>query len=158
MLARTKFFSLKKKRYVRLAFRQLLRKQVWWILAAFAVCNAGILWWFSWWWAIGSTLALGLYLLFWFIQFSGVTYLEQFKFLFQKLSYEITSQQILIRINNKQGMPVRWEQIRYVYASSSYFLLFMSKAQFIYLPHHLFASPHHVKFIEGLLRRKGYIR
>ena len=49
------------------------------------------------WWFIGAFIGLGLYLLFWWIQFYGVTQLEQGKLLFEKFSYEITSQQILMK-------------------------------------------------------------
>ncbi len=42
------------------------------------------------------------YLAFWGIQFTGVTQLEQYKVMFQKMQYEIDHQQILAKVNQKE--------------------------------------------------------
>ena len=51
----------------------------------------------------------GLFLLFWWIQFYGVTQLEQGKALFERFSYEITGQQIVMKFNPREGMPMKWD-------------------------------------------------
>jgi hypothetical protein len=99
-----------------------------------------------------------LYLLFWLVQFAGVTQLEQSKFLFNKLNYELSSQQILVKLNAKQGMPMKWDQIKRASAKKEAFLLFVSKAQLIYLPHRIFNSDNEIKFFETILKRKGYLK
>jgi hypothetical protein len=96
--------------------------------------------------------------LFWLIQFAGITQLEQGKFMFEKLSYEITSQQILIKINTKQGMPLKWDAIKKVKIGKNYFDLYMSKAQLIRWPYKIFNSQNEIKFIETILKRKGFIK
>jgi hypothetical protein len=111
----------------------------------------------NWWW-IGSLIAFVLYGLFWFIQFAGVPQLEQNKILFERLNYEITSQQILIKLNPKQGMPMKWENIKKAIIGKDFFLLVISKAQFIYLPFKIFNSDNERKFMETILRRKNYIK
>ena len=64
---------------------------------------------------LGGSLVLrlfGLVFTFWLVQFAGVTQLEQSKFLFNKLNYELSSQQILVKLSAKQGMPMKWDQIK----------------------------------------------
>jgi hypothetical protein len=110
------------------------------------------------WWWIGALIALVLYALFWLIQFAGITQMEQNKILFERLNYEISSQQILIKVNPKQGMPMKWENIKKAYVGKDFFLLVISKAQFIYLPNRIFNSENDRKFMETILRRKNYIK
>src|ERR1044072_7972811 len=110
MKVTTRNYRMEKKDYIRLAFRNVLRQQ-WWVgLIAVAIC-LGSLWVFSIWWFIGAAVSLGLYLLFWWLQFYGVTQLEQGKMLFERYQYEITSQQILMKISANQGMPIKWDQV-----------------------------------------------
>ena len=90
------------------------------------------------WFIIGALSGLIGYLLFWLIQFAGVTQMEQFKVLFDRLSYEINSQQVLIKISSKQGMPIGWDKIKRAYLGKDHFLLVLSKAQIIYLPFRVF--------------------
>ncbi|MFT7232664.1 MAG: hypothetical protein ACI8TA_001880, partial [Cyclobacteriaceae bacterium] len=99
-----------------------------------------------------------LYLLFWLIQFAGVTQLEQGKFMFQKMSYEISSQQILLKINAKQGMPMKWDQIKRAEHSKDAFTLYVSKAQMLHFPHKIFNSENEIRFVETVLRRKSLIK
>lgn len=84
--------------------------------------------------------------------------MEQFKILFEKLSYEIDSRQILIKLNTKQGMPMKWENIKRVKISKDAFILFVNKAQIIYLPHRIFNTENELRFVETILKRKGLIK
>jgi hypothetical protein len=134
MIVRTKNYRLEKKTYIGLALRNVLRRQGWIAgLAALAICLC-YFWVPSIWWFIGAVIGLGLYLLFWWIQFYGVTQLEQGKMLFEKFSYEISSQQIMMKINPREGMPMKWDQIKHAAIGKDYFVLFVNKAQMIYLP------------------------
>ena len=135
----------------------ILKEQWWVFLIAIAISCMTFIIPSNWWW-IGSLIALTLYWLFWLIQFSGVPQLEQNKMLFEKLTYEITSKEILIKLNIKQGMPVKWETIKHASMGKNHFLLTLSKAQFIYLPFKVFRSDNERKFTETILRRKGYIK
>ncbi len=78
--------------------------------------------------------------------------------LFEKLSYEISSQQILIKLNSKQGMPMKWEQIKRAQKGKDAFTLFVSKAQVVHLPFRIFNSENEIRFLETVLKRKGYIK
>jgi len=157
MIVKTKKYQLATGKYIKLGLINILRSQWWVILIALAIASMTFVIPSNWWW-IGALIALVLYGLFWLIQFAGITQLEQNKILFERLNYEISSQQILIKLNPKQGMPMKWENIKKAYSGKDFFLLVISKAQFIYLPHRIFNSENERKFMETILRRKNYIK
>ena len=160
MIVRTKNYKLDKKTYIRLALRSILKKQGWIAaLVAFLLClgyaipGAQTIWWF-----IGAFVGLGLYLLFWWIQFYGVTQLEQGKMLFERFSYEISSQQILMKINPREGMPMKWDQIQRAAIGKDFFVLYVNKAQLIYLPFKIFNTDNERKFVASILKSKGFVK
>ncbi len=157
MIVKTKKYKLETGTYIKMALTNILKEQWWVFLIAIAIAAGTFILPSNWWW-IGSLIALALYLLFWVIQFAGVTQMEQSKVLFDKLGYEITSQQVLIKLNNKQGMPIKWDNIKSAKKGKDYFLLVVSKAQMIHLPFKVFKTENEIKFIETILRRKGYIK
>jgi len=152
MIVKTKKYQLSTKKYIKLGMLNILRSQWWVILITLAIGAMTFVIPSNWWW-IGSLTAFVLYGLFWLIQFAGVPQLEQNKILFERLNYEITSQQILIKLNPKQGMPMKWENIKKAFIGKDFFLLIISKAQFIYLPFKIFNSDNERKFMETILRR-----
>ncbi|MEM8966508.1 MAG: YcxB family protein [Bacteroidota bacterium] len=157
MIVKTKKYQLSTGTYIKLAMFNLLRQQ-WWVflIVAALMCGAFFIW--SIWWIIGPLIALTLYILFWLIQFTGVTQMEQNKILFERLSYEINSQQVLIKVNTKQGMPLRWDMIKGARIGKDYFVLIVSKAQLVHLPFRIFNTENERKFLETILKRKGYIK
>jgi hypothetical protein len=158
MIVRTKNYKLEKKIYINLALKSVLKKQGWIAaVAAFVLC-LGYIWVPSIWWFIGAFVGLGLYLLFWWIQFYGVTQLDQSKMLFEKFSYEISSQQILMKINPREGMPLKWDQIQRADIGKDFFVLFVNKAQLIYWPFKIFNSENERKFVTSVLRTKGLVK
>ena len=157
MIVKTKKYKLETGKYIKLALVGVLRQQ-WWVgLIVVGLMSGSFIIW-SHWWITGTLIAFALYIIFWLIQFAGITQLEQGKVLFEKLSYEITSQQILIKVNTKQGMPIKWEQIRRARKVKSGFVLWLSKVQIIYFPFRVFNSENEQKFVETILRRKEYIK
>ena len=157
MIVKTRKYKLETKQYIKLALAGVLRQQWWVILIALGLMLPAIFIW-SHWWITGAIIAYALYIVFWLIQFAGITQMEQGKILFERLSYEITSQQILIKISSKQGMPIKWEQIKRAKKAKSGFVLWMSKVQLIYFPLNVFKTENERKFIETILRRKEYIK
>ena len=156
MIVRTKKYQLPTKKYIAVAFKSVLIQQSYVFLIYSVVCLSYFLA-PSHWWITGATILLGLYLLFWLIQFAGITQMEQGKYMFQRISYEISSQQILIKLNPKQGMPMKWEQIKRAKKGKDAFTFFASKAQLIHLPFKVFNNDNEIRFIETVLKRKGYI-
>ena len=154
MRVTTKNYRMDKKDYIRLAFKNILREQ-WWVgLIVVAIC-LGFIWVHSIWWFIAAAVGAGLYLLFWWLQFYGVTQLEQGKMLFERYSYEITSQQILMKLNAREGMPIKWDQIKSAQVGKDHFLLYINKAQIIYLPFKIFNTDNERKFVQSILKNKS---
>jgi hypothetical protein len=110
------------------------------------------------WWFIGAAVGVALYVLFWWIQFYGVTQLDQGKMLFEKFSYEISSQQVLMKINAREGMPLKWDQFKKAAIGKDYFVLFVNKAQLIYLPFKIFNTDNERKFVASVLKTKGLVK
>jgi len=157
MIIKTKNYRLDKQDYIKMALKSILLKMWWAIPIAVGICLL-YLWIPSIWWIIGGVLAYGLFVLFWLIQFYGVTQLEQGKMLFERFSYEINSQQILMKLNAREGMPLKWDQIQRVELGKDYYLLFVNKAQLIHLPFKIFNTENERKFLTSILRTKGLIK
>lgn len=160
MIVKTKNYKLDKKLYIKLALTSVLKRQGWIAAAvAFLLClgyaipGAQTIWWF-----IGAFVGLALYILFWYIQFYGVTQLEQGKMMFEKFSYEISSQQIIMKINAREGMPIKWDQISRATAGKDDFTLYVNKAQLIHLPYRIFNTDNERKFLASILKNKGFIK
>lgn len=158
MIVKTKNYKLEKKTYINLAFKNVLRQQWWMAALGFTVICLPAIWVFSIWWFIGAILALGLYLLFWYIQFYGVTQLEQGKMLFEKFHYEITSQHINMKINAREGMPLKWDQIQKAEVGADFFVLYVNKAQLIHWPFRIFNTDNERKFVASVMKNKGLIK
>ena len=157
MIVKTKKYQLSTSTYIKMAMINVLKKQWWVFLIALAICG-GYFIIPSMWWLIGAGIALVIYLLFWLIQFAGVTQMEQSKILFERLAYEINSQQVLIKISSKQGMPIQWDQIKSAKVGKDSITLVVNMAQIIYLPFKVFKTDNERKFVETILKRKGYIQ
>jgi len=157
MIVKTKNYRLEKSVYIKMALRNILRQQWWVSLIVVAIC-LGYLWQPSIWWFIAAIVGAGLYLLFWWIQFYGVTQLDQSKMLFERFSYEISSKDLIMKLNPREGMPLKWDQIKSAQVGKDHFLLFINKAQLIYLPFKIFNTDNERKFVGSILKTKGLIK
>lgn len=158
MVVKTKKYQLETKKYVRMALGTTL-KSMWW---AFLIPLAlGSLTWVlnstNWWW-ISAVILTVLFVLFWYIQYTGITQLPQYAMLFEKYQYEINSQQILMKKSAREGMPIQWNQIKSASLGKDAYTLTISRGQFIYLPHRIFNSQNDMKFFETILKRKSLIK
>lgn len=159
MIVKTRKYQLPKNIYVKIGMMSILKKQWWFIGAPILLGSiAFVLPDYKWWFIILSVLSVILYGLFWLIQFYGVTQLEQNKVMFERLSYEIDSRQVMIKLNPKQGSPIPWNMIQNAYKEKDGFVMIISKAQFIHLPFKIFNSENDIRFVESLLKRKEYIK
>jgi len=157
MIVKTKKYKLETGTYIKEAMTNILIKQ-WWVGLIVVALSSGYFLIPNLWWFWGTAIAVILYLLFWVIQFTGVTQLEQSKILFEKLSYEISSQQVLIKLSSKQGMPIMWDQIKSAKLGKNRVVLIVNSAQMVYLPFKVFKTENERKFVETILKRKGYIK
>jgi hypothetical protein len=156
MIVKTKKYKLTTNTYIQLGLKNIVREQ-WWVFLIALALMSGTFFVRTIWFVVAANVGLLLYFLFWIIQFYGITYLEQNQLLFERLRYEISSQQIMIQLTSKQGMPIAWKQIKRATQSKSYFLLVISKAHLIYLPYKIFNSSNEIKFVETILKRKALI-
>ena len=154
----TKKYKLDTTQYIKLAMTNVIKEWWWAFLVPIALASLTIFFPGTHWFWISALIITVLYLLFWLIQFAGVTQLEQFKVIFEKLSYEIDSRQILMKINPKQGMPLQWDNIKNAKRLKDGFLFIISKAQLIYLPNKAFNNQNDIKFVESILKRKGFVK
>lgn len=157
MIVKTRNYRLEKQDYIKMALKSVLRQQWWVSLIVLAICLVYI-WLPSIWWFIAAFVGAGLYLLFWWIQFYGVTQLDQGKMLFERFSYEITSQQIVMKINPREGMPMKWDQIKRAAVTKDSFVLFVNKAQLIHMPFKIFNTENERKFVLSILKNKGLVK
>ncbi len=159
MTVKTKKYQLDNKTYISIALKSVLL-EFWWVwFVPVAIMLVPLFVEGALGWSIGISITLiVLYILFWLIQFAGVTQLEQNKILFERLSYEIDSRYVMIKLDSKRGMPVNWDAIKKVKKGKDHFLLFMSKVQFIYLPDKIFRNENDIRFTEAILKRKNLLK
>ena len=177
---RTKKTQLTAERYTEIALKRLWKKQ-WWVLVALA--GFGLVLALIWpsWWVLGIVLLLALlHVLFWGVQVTGVTKLEQTKILFERVFYEITPQRFLLKKNDREGAELKWEMFERVERlPDAYLLTFTSKPppgappatrlqkslawlgaselQFMVLPFDIFQKPSDLKMMDATLRRKNLL-
>jgi len=156
MIVKTKKYKLTTDTYIQLGLKNIVREQ-WWVFLIVLAIMSGTFFIKTIWFVIGASIGLLLYFLFWIIQFYGITYLKQNQLLFERLRYEISSQQIMIQLTTKQGMPIAWEQVKRATQGKNYFLLIISKAHLVYLPYKIFNNKNEIKFVEMILKRKALI-
>lgn len=160
---RTKKYALPTRTYITLAMKHFLKSQIKWIMLPLALIlvNAVVsltglypnIWIY-----VTIVVASLLYVLFWLIQFVGITQLAQYKPMFEKFQYEIDSRQILMKINAKEGSVMKWEQIPEAYKDKDAYVLVISKGQFIHLPFSIFTSEHDLKVFERIIKQKELIK
>ncbi|GAB3329034.1 hypothetical protein GCM10027299_31900 [Larkinella ripae] len=184
MIIKTKKYALDQKTYISLAMRSWVKHNWYWgfvplgLIFANAVLNiTGV--YPNWWIYLVIALLTILYVLFWAVQFTGITQMEQTKSLFQKYVYEIDSRQILLKLNAREGGILKWDQIRSAKKDKEAYVLVVSNdqamngmkvnwlakivakgmkdAQFLYLPYSIFTTENELKFMDALLRRKGFL-
>ena len=159
---KTKKYALDKKVYTNYGLKQIWHEQKIWLLvplfliivnAIISVTNVYPNIWIY----FFIILCTGLYGLFWVIQFTGVTQLEQYKPLFQRYAYEIDSRQILMKTSKEEGGIMKWDMIKSAEKTSEAYILVISKGQFLYLPFDIFNSEHDLKLMERILVQKNLL-
>lgn len=156
MIIRTKKTKLSPSAYIRIAMLNILREQ-WWVGILAIGAAAGLLWATYKISAIIVGVLLILYILFWWTQVYGLTKLEENQLMFERLFYELNNERLIIFLNTRQGMPIDWKQINSARHGKDHFLLFISKGQFIYLPHSAFQNQQQINLVHILLKNKKLI-
>jgi hypothetical protein len=63
-----------------------------------------------------------------------------------------------MKLNAREGMPMKWDQIKRAEIKKDSFVLFVNKAQLIHLPFKIFNTDNERKFLTSILRNKGLIK
>jgi hypothetical protein len=148
LAVKTKKFALDKKEYVRIALRQTWEQQKVWTLVPLGLLLVNAILGLTGvypniWVYIVVILGAALYVGFWWVQFTGVTQLEQYKQLFDKYLYEIDSRQILV--------------IKSAYKYKDSYVLVMARGQFLHFPTSVFNSEHDLRLFERILKQKNLL-
>jgi hypothetical protein len=158
MNIKTKKYQLTAQTYTRIGFMGAMREFWWAWFVPLAIIIGGLLYPPAFWWCFSIAMVLSiLYLLFWYIQFAGVAQMEQNKTMFDRMMYEINSKQILVKLNERQGMQIGWDKINAASKGKDHYLLSMGRGQFFYLPFSIFRSEHDMKMMDMILRKKNYL-
>lgn len=143
--------------YIKLGIQNILRIQ-WWIFPFFALFMSSTFFIKTIWFILGGVIAFVCYLIFWAVQFYGLTQLDANRLMFQRVAYEINNNHFIMQINPKQAMPISWVDIMKAYKKEGYFLLVLSKVQFFYLPFKIFNGENEIKFFTTVLQRKKLLK
>jgi len=154
MLIKTKKYKLNSNLYIKYCLKNIIYNQ-WWFFIVIIIISSFIFFLNFFLSFFFFFISIFFYFLFWFIKFYGITKFDENRVIFEKVNYQISSQKIVIQLNTKQGMPVNWDQIKYVSRGENYFLLVISSMHIIYLPYKIFNSIYEIKFMEVLLKRKN---
>ncbi|MEM9569406.1 MAG: YcxB family protein [Bacteroidota bacterium] len=157
MIIRTKKYKLATSRYIKTCYWEIMRSK-WWVLSLFTIVIGTLFYTNHAYWATFVIVLLLLFLAFYFFQLYAVTVMPNNKLFFERLSYQISSKQIMVQITSKQGMPIMWDQIKFVRKKKSCFILFLSTAQFLYWPYRIFNTLQEIKFLKMLLKRKKLLK
>jgi len=157
MIIRTKKYKILSSLYIKLGIQNVIQMQ-WWIFPLTALFMSGGFFikpvWFI---VLGCIFLIG-YFAFWLIQFYGLTQLEESRLLFERVSYEIHSQYLIMHLSAKQGVPIPWTDLIKAKKKEKYFLLILSKVQFFYLPFKIFNGNNEINFLTTVLQRKGLLK
>jgi hypothetical protein len=63
-----------------------------------------------------------------------------------------------MKINPREGMPMKWDMIKGGMLDKEGFVLFVNKAQIIYLPFKIFNTENDRKFVSSVLKTKGILK
>ncbi|WP_243018011.1 MULTISPECIES: YcxB family protein [Candidatus Cardinium] len=157
MIVKTKKYKISNSLYIKLGIQNILRIQ-WWIFPLLVLFMSSTFFIKTIWFVLGGIIAFAFYLIFWVIQFYGLTRLDTNRLMFERVGYEINNQHLMMQINAKQAMPIPWIDIKKAFKKKGYFLLVLSKVQFFYLPFKIFHGDNEIKFFTTVLQRKGLLK
>ncbi|MES2388608.1 MAG: YcxB family protein [Bacteroidota bacterium] len=154
---KTKKYQLPVKLFVRMAMINIIKEFWWAFLVPVAMLIPGLIWGGFVWWFSGALLVTILYLLFWGIQFYGLSQVPAGKPLFEKMFFEIDNKQLLVKKTKEEGMVFQWDQIKRVEKTADSYFFWLSRVQFLQLPFSIFSSDTDIKLTENILKRKKLI-
>lgn len=156
MQIRTNKHQIPKKLYVKTCFQQVMR-DFWWawgIPILFLVVGLFYAFWTM--FIIALTLSL-LYPLLAYLVLRALSEVPENKAMFSRFSFDITPQNIMMRVNVREGMNVTWDKVKKVTVKDDHFMIHMARFQFLHLPTKIFKNKNDVGLFKLILRRKGFL-
>ena len=152
---KTKRYQLPTNTFITIGMKSVLRQYWWAFLIPIVIIIPGLFLsgWLLW-LVITAVILTILFVLFWFVQFYGITKLPQGKPFFEKYHFDIRNESLLMMKNAREGMPVKWEMVQRAEKREDAFILWLSRGQFLHLPFDIFKSQLEIKWTESLLKRK----
>lgn len=151
MKVSTKYFSLPIGIYVKECFLNGIKSQ--WYVSLLLIISISVGFWFKMLWLIiTASIFEVLYLLFWLLQFYAVQYIPQNQIMFKKMYYEFLDDKILMHLDAKMCAQFFWSFVKKIKRRKKYYILFLSKAQIIYVPKDSFSSQFELNMFEVLLK------
>ncbi|TAG91679.1 MAG: YcxB family protein [Bacteroidetes bacterium] len=160
----TKKYQLTPQLYRTICMQKVLAKKYWQPLALFGGLFAlnlliNLTLYRNYWMFIFAILAPIIWYLFWLAQFTAAPNLPQLKPFFEKFMYEFTSREIVLKVNQKEGVQLKWENISSAEKTKDAFILHIGLGQILYLPFKIFNNDTDLKFMEeGILKRKNLLK
>lgn len=151
MRVSTKYFSLPVRIYVKECFLNGIKSQ-WYISFLLLSGIAAGVWFKMLWLIITASILEVLYLCFWLLQFYAVQYIPQNQIMFKKMYYEFFDDKILMHLDAKMCAQFFWSFVQKVKRRKKYYVLFLSKAQIIYVPKDSFNSQFELNMFDVLLK------
>ena len=74
-----------------------------------------------------------------------------------EIATSANSSNYMMKLNNKQGMPIKWDTIKKVKIQKDGFLFKLNIVQFIIFPFKVFNNENEIRFLRSILNRKGYV-
>lgn len=161
MIIKTKKHQLTPQTYKKVCMGEVLKTKWWQPLAIFGgVVAFNLLLWFiyfNYWIFVFAPLGAWLWYAFWWVQFTGAPQLPQLKPMFEKFYFEISSKELLMKVNAKEGMRIEWKSVTKVEKTKTAYLLFLSPAQFIEIPFSIFESDHDLNFVQKMIFERNHL-
>ncbi|QHL88081.1 hypothetical protein GU926_11820 [Nibribacter ruber] len=174
---RTKKHQQDKNDYAKMAMAQVWKKEWWRALIPLVLFSLPAAFAFSWWWVAAAVLVTVIYVLLRSAQVMGVTQMEQSNPLFQRVNYEIDQRQVLLKLNEREGMNIGWDMIERAANQKDGYMLWLKQPNadqlpagfkgwlartftvpvFLHLPHRIFNSTNDLKLMDSLLKRKNLL-
>lgn len=156
----TKKTQLDTKTYISICMKKALKKFWWAFLIPPAIILPGLYFTSALIWLVVAALVISiLYILFWYVQFYGMTILPQGKPLFEKQLFAILPDYIGVmkKETDPQGMMIPWDKIELLERTPDSFILHLTLAHIMILPFQAFQSQQDQNFTEAIMRRRGLL-
>ena len=158
MIVKSRRYQISIVKYIAINLLERLKKHLIWLLPISAVIisipiiyNDSLLVCI-----IVGILLLIFYILFWVTQFFAFSQLEENKFFFQKIYYEISDKRILIHTSTKKTFAILWPRVKKVRKTKSAYIIICDVAFILYIPFKIIRNSNDRLLLRNILKNKNH--